>query len=270
MIGALAGCEPSDEGNAGGGNAVEEPVVNLPTVAITTPPMDRETLLLAVVQAASAHASGIDDRDAQRELDGQRFQFAVRFGCEGQAEDLRSASLGWSYQLDNQTLRLRATPTIKADDPLAAMIGGDLVEAIEGFWVPRPWMLRSTCPVSKLPPASVEGIAKGDRSLAPQVQSMRWPKVGIAQFFTSGDTRTSRRDGRAYEAFKPVTTGAQVGEQGFNLILAGRLRPVPGKRVIECYAAAGDAPPDCIVSAHIDEVRMEQPADNDVLARWSG
>lgn len=99
--------------------------------------------------------------------------------------------------------------------------------------------------------------------------SSRWPKVGIAQFFTRNDARTRRRDLRAYEAVRTVERGSPVGLQGFNLVLSGRLRPVPGKRVIECVAEGRHTPPDCIVSAHIDEVRIEEPEDGSVLARWS-
>ena len=263
----LSGCQPADQTNADGENMAEEPVVNLPAVALPSEPMDREALLFAVARAASARAVGMDDRAPQRELDGQPFEFKVRFGCEGPAKDLRSAALGWSYQSDKDTLRLRATPTVGADDPVAAKIGGEAVEAIEGFWVPRPWLLQATCPAYTTPAEPAVEIAQSaDQEAQPP---LRWPKVGIAQFFAPTDARTRRRDSRAYEVVKTVEQGASVGSQGFNLVLSGRLRPAPGKRVIECVAVDRDAPPDCIVSADIDEVRMEQPGDGSVLARWS-
>lgn len=262
----LSGCQLADQTNADGEN-MAEPVVNLPAVVLPAEPMDREAILLAVARAASARAVGMDDGAAQRELDGQPFEFTVRFGCEGPAKDLRSAPLGWTYQLDKETLRLRATPTITADDPVAAKIGGEAVEAIEGFWVLRPWLLQATCPAATAPAEPAVEIAQSaDQAVQP---SLRWPRVGIAQFFAPTDARTRQRDSRAYEVVKTVERGASVGSQGFNLVLSGRLRPAPRKRVIECVAVDRDTPPDCIVSADIDEVRMEQPKDSTVLARWS-
>lgn len=66
-----------------------------------------------------------------------------------------------------------------------------------------------------------------------------------------------------------ATIAAVISASGFNLVLSGRLRSAPGNKGIESVAVGRDAPPDCIVSADIDEVRMEQPEDGSVLARWS-
>jgi hypothetical protein len=267
---ALVACQPADQGSADNRNAVAEPVVNLPSVARPAASMDREALLLAVGRAASARAAGTEDNAAQRELDGQPFEFTIRFGCDGPAEDLRSDPLGWAFEVDKSILRLRAMPTMTADDPIAARIAGPAVEAIEGFWVPRPWMLHAACPGPVAPAlAAAEPRAGSDKADQEAEASPSAPKVGIAQFFTATDARTRRRDGRAYESVKTLEDGARVGSQGFSLVLSGRLRAVPGKRVIECVAADGDTPPDCIVSADIDEVRIEQPADGSALARWS-
>lgn len=271
-IGAmLAGCQPADTSNAAGDNLVEDSVVNLPAAVAPVAPMEREAILLAVAKAASARAAGVDDAALQRQLEGRPFEFSIRFGCSGAAKELRSAALGWSYQPDQETLRLRATPTITADDPLAAMIGGEAVEAIEGFWVPLPWLLEAGCPAVVTESAEpAEPDALGDQAAKGEVGTgVRPPKVGIAQFFTRSDARTRRRDRRAYEAVIAVEPGSPVGSKGFDLVLSGRLRPLPGKRVIECIAATIDLPPDCIVTADIDEVRMERPEDGNVLARWS-
>jgi hypothetical protein len=52
-------------------NTVEKPSIYLPPVVTPVTPMDRHALLLAVAEAASAHATGTDDRGAQRALDGR-------------------------------------------------------------------------------------------------------------------------------------------------------------------------------------------------------
>jgi hypothetical protein len=44
---------------------------------------------------------------------------------------------------------------------------------------------------------------------------------------------------------------------------------MPGGRVISCHVTSGDAPPDCVVSAVFDRVRIERPDTKATLAEWS-
>jgi hypothetical protein len=276
-IAALGACRPAAEDD-GQDNAADDPVVNLPSVPLPAQPMTRAELLAAVREAASAAAAGADDSESQRALDGRQFALRIRFGCRGPSSELADELLGWSFQPERRTLRLRAMPTISADDPVAAEIAGERIEAVEGFWVPRPWLLEPVCPATARQPRataepqstaapedSAAEAAPADEEIAP---SMRWPKVGIAQFFTASDPRTGRRDMRAYEAVKILEEGKAAGQQGYTLVLSGRLQPVPGKRVIECVAKGPDTPPDCIVSADFDRVWIETPGSGEIVAEW--
>jgi hypothetical protein len=275
----LPACQPAEQKNT-----VEPPAAAPSKVPLAPAPMDREALLQAIARAASVAASGADDAAVQRQLDGKPIEVRIRFGCEGPSERLADDPLGWTYDAEEGTLRARALPTISIDDPAVAQIAGEAVEAVEGFWIARPWLLRAACPAKPAPPpgpteAETQGEAKptakapekpaGDDVLKPVQPAVRSPKVGIAQFFTATDARTRRRDMRAYETVNTIGKDQRVGTQGFDLVLAGRLRTLPGGKVIACTISGIDAPPDCIVSAQIDQVRMERPGTKAILARWA-
>jgi len=281
-VAALAGCQqPEPQDNAQ--DAVDEPVLNLPSVP-RLEPLDRAKLLAAVAQAASAHASGIDDGTAQQTLDGRQFELRIRFGCSGPSSELREEWLGWTYDRQAGTLRVRAKPTLAAEDELVRAVGGDDFEAVEGFWIPRPWLLQPTCPAAAVrsEPAEVAAEAAAEAQPAEAVSSSaaadseisepvpKWPRVGIAQFFSDTDPRTGRRSMRPYEAVKKRDSQLPVGSQGFNLVLSGRLKALPGKRVIACPAKGPDSPPECVVSADFDRVWIETPGTRDVIAEWGG
>lgn len=292
---ALAACQPSDD-TAGEENAANEVGFNLPSVPLPKPPIGRADLLAAVAQAASAEAAGADDSAAQRLLDGQQFELRIRFGCRGPAPELDEAVLGWSFDAGKRTLRVRAAPTISIDDAIAQQIlqqvNGERFEAVEGFWIPRPWLLDPVCPDA--PPAAPAGARAGPLAEAlarasrqpeepatqepskPPVEDVQesvapppaWPKVGIARFYTGSDPRTQRRDMRPYETVKTLREGQAADPQGFNLVLSGRLQALPGQKVIACVGRGADNPPECIISADFHRVWIERPENRQILAEW--
>ena len=282
---ALAACQPASEENAADDSAANEATLNLPSVPRPQPPMDRAAILTAVAQAASATAAGIDDSAEHRSLDGSPFEFRIRFGCRGPSPDLQEAMFGWTLDRESGTLRLRATPTISSDGQIVQRIAGGEFEAAEGFWVPRPWLLEPACPAAAAvrpapPEEKAETAAAGDEAAdvpAPVKDEQEsespppaWPKVGIAQFFRDTDTRTGRRGMKPYETVKTLDPAQPISSQGFNLVISGRLRALPGQRVIACVSRGADTPPDCIVSARIDRVRLERPDTREILAEWGG
>ena len=75
----VSGCrQEAEQPQVQNAAAVERSETRLPVVE---PPMDRAGLLKAVGAAASAGALGQDDADAQRKLDGKKFEVRIRFGC---------------------------------------------------------------------------------------------------------------------------------------------------------------------------------------------
>jgi hypothetical protein len=288
LCAALAACQPASEDEAPADSAANEATLNLPSVPRPEPPLDRAGILTAVAQAASATAAGIEDSAAHRSLDGKPFEFRIRFGCRGPSPDLREAMFGWTLDQESGTLRVRATPTISAGQGIVQRVAGEEFEAAEGFWVPRPWLLESACPAAaavrpaptkaQAAPAAAGPAAKKGRDVPAPVEDEQetespppaWPKVGIAQFFRDTDPRTGRRGTQPYETVKTLDLEQPISSQGFNLVISGRLRALPGQRVIACVSRGADAPPDCIVSARIDRVRLERPDTEEILAEWGG
>jgi hypothetical protein len=251
-----------------------------PSLPVAEPPMDRATLLQAVARAASATALGQDDGNAQRRLDGKRFEVRIRFGCATGVQPVKG-DLPFSVRFDEEdrTLRVRAAPDLMLRDPAVPPLADQSTEAVEGFWLRRPWMLADGCPAvsrsqgraetepaTDVPQSRDTPQGRAGDAARSAVYSQR---VGIAQFFTGADSRTGRREDRAYEASKVLAENEQPSAEGYNLVLSGRLRRLPGGRVIACRLGNADAPPECVVSAEFDRVRIEVPSTKNVLAEWS-
>jgi hypothetical protein len=281
----LCACQP-ERSDPGDQQNAEEPTLNLPAVPRPQPPLDRAAILAAVARAASAEAAGADHSERQRALDGKQFEIRIRFGCRGPSTELREQWLGWSFDREEGTLRVRAMPTLSADEDLVKTLGGEQFEAVEGFWMPRPWLLEAACPatagLSAAPaepasdvessPATRPAAAPADAAEDSQITEPlpKWPRIGVAQFFTETDPRTGRRSMRPYEAVKTLDPKKPIGSQGFNLVLSGRLKALPDKRVIACVAKGPDSPPECIVSVDFDRVWIERPGDRELIAEWGG
>ena len=288
----LAACRPATQ-DPPVDNSSENRVLPRPTLPVVDPPMDREALLLAVARAASSAGLGLDDAAVQRKLDGRRFEVRLRFGCkpDGTAAD---ADGRFTVRFDekDRTLRLSASPDLGLDDVPVEALGktaegasdeANVIEAAEGFWLRRPWLLADGCPPTSPPdqaamemrvdasepgqsqPATAPGGTSAD-SGSPSKEANE--RVGLAEFYTSTDSRTGRRDERAYEVTKVLGEGEQPSTQGYNLVLSGRLRAKPLGRVISCSIAAPGEPPQCIVSAQLDTVLIERPDSKQVLAKW--
>jgi hypothetical protein len=256
-----------------------------PPLPIAEPPMNRSAVLQAVAKAASAAALGRDDATEQRSLDGDRFEVRIRFGCAVAGGAAAPARGPFNVRFDEKerTLRLRATPDLDHSDANVAALGGEAVEAVEGFWMYRPWLLEAGCPATPVPrtsrdeaasasgkqaaePTSTKEADTQSQTPAPAAASQR---VGIAQFYTETDSRVGRRDRRAYEATKVLPEDGQPSRSGYDLVLSGRLEPVAGGKIINCRVRAPNSPPECIVSAQFDRVRIETPGTKEIVAEWS-
>jgi hypothetical protein len=218
-----------------------------PTAEIAPDPaLDRENLLTAAFRARSAAASGRDDQAAQAALDGRDFELRLPLGCEIQTTG-EEGSMVARLDADRGRIELRATPDIDLTHPLAAEVAANRFEAAEGFWIPHPWLLTSAC-------------MSGDGGAA----------VGLVQFFTRADPRTSQRRGRAYVARETIAAGAEPPPAGsWSLIFVGRLRALGDGRVIHCRAGAEGGVPDCVISVELDSVAIENVRRRERLAEWN-
>ena len=254
MMGVLAStaCQPDAGPVATEKNDVAEaPAPALPAVDV---PLDRAAVLLAAAKAGSAAALGQNDLDEQRSLDGKTFEIRIRFGCLGPAGAVSKAGpFNVRFDPEDRTLRVRAAPDLTRETPQVAIDG---IEHVEGFWMRRPWLLAPGCP---------KGSPVSDAAAA-RVSEQR---VGIAQLSTASDARTGRRDDRPYEATKVLEEGATPSKQGYDLVLSGRLRKYPDGRVIVCRLLGADVPPECVISAQFDRVRIQTPDGKTTLGDWA-
>lgn len=223
------------------------------SLALPTPLMDRAAFLAAVAAAASAHTAGADDRQAQSALDGRRFAVRLRFGCGGPAGEESDAPLQWTASKDQTSFEVRATPDLSLDLEQFEGSAGETIEAVEGFWLARPWLTSDTCPAQR-PDAPVTAVSPARL-------------VGIAQFFTPDDSRIQRRGDRSYVTVEKVESAEELPGHGLVLLLEGRFRRWPGGKVIRCVGTGVASQPECVAAAYLDRAAFERP-DGTELAEW--
>lgn len=236
------------------------PVETGPVTPPLNPALDRSELLSAVAQAASAYAAGVD-AGAASPLAGRQFDIRLAFGCEGaeaSAVDGDGDGLArWAWGPEGETIRLSLTPGDWTRSALIAGAGQDQWEAVEGFWVARPWMTTDGCPSVRADP-----LASGPAAASPQT-------VGLAAVFETGGSRLGRRNGRAY-----AHTIRQVGDAplvalnaGYRIRLQGRIASFPDGRAIRCRAANPNQRPVCVAAVQLDRVAFETPT-GEALSEW--
>lgn len=264
----LAACQAQDE-------PVPEAAASspaLPALPVAEAQMDRRELLLAVIEAGSAAAAGVSDAQAQRELDGKRFELRLRFGCpNGSARE--DAGRRATFDEGNRLVQLEAASEISMTTPPVEYLNDGSFEAAEGFWISHPWILEPACPAAPAdaaPSAAPAGLPVGTSPIAaPSPSAPVGPgrQVGIVQLFTVSDARTHRRDSRAYRVTERLTESVHPSRSGYDVVIEGRLQPLPDGRVIACRANAGRSP-TCLISARFEQVSIERADTGALLAEW--
>jgi hypothetical protein len=128
-------------------------------------------------------------------------------------------------------------------------------EAIEGFWIPRPWLKTDSCPAVEGDPLQTAVLA------SPQT-------LGLAAVFEAGGSRVSRRAGRAYQfTVREKEAPLAPPKNGYRLLLEGRIEAFPSGRAIQCRASSPDERPVCVAAARLDRVAFET-AEQETLAEW--
>lgn len=233
-----------------------------PIMPAPLPALSRADLVKAAAEAASAYAAGTVPTDADP-LAGRSFSVRLPFGCSGpvpgDAERNEGSGLAtWAWAPDRAAIRLRMTPSDWTGSALLAEAGtADKWEAVEGFWIPRPWLTSDTCPLVQADP-----LQAGAPTISPQT-------VGLAAVFETGGSRRGRRNGRAYEHVIRPTDEAPLASPkgGYRMLLEGRITAFPSGRAVTCRAPGPDQRPVCIVAAQLDRVAFED-SSGDMLSEW--
>lgn len=262
---------------------------------VAPPPLDRAGLIAAAERAAHAWAIGAPPPDP--DLAGRSFELRLPFGCDGPLDPAAPEATGWRYDAATQTLRVAvSSQTLTGTDLLAAIAADAAFETAEGFWIARPWILTDACPrvpaapgpqrdagaaaaggsgpaepvesaepEGERPPAAAPPAAASD---AMSGQPSVLPELGIVELSAPGAPRARRRDGQAYQLVRRMPAAELRAEQGFRLVISGRIEALPGRGAIGCHADTPERRPRCLIFARIARVTIENGVSGDVLAEW--
>ena len=205
-------------------------------------PLDRQGLLVAMLQASSAAILGADDARQQESLRGRRFELRMRFGCT----DSRTAlERRWTHDERSGALRVVVRPDIDHDVGEGSEEGSSAHE--RGFLVPNPTLLAAGCPSAAY-------------AAAPATTSLRF---GVVQR-TDPQGARSRQLLESYEVTKKIAP-EEAPSEGLDLIVRGRLE-TGGPGPIRCAPRGGIV--ECLALSTIDLVSIEDPANGRLIAEW--
>lgn len=234
---------------------VVEPV-QAPAIPLPPPPLIRADLLQVAADAAAAYAAGEPAPEGHAGLAGRRFRVRIPFGCFGPRPAGSEASAGWEYADDGRAVRLSARPEAWADTAFVAQLGGGPYEAVEGLWIPRPWMNGDGCPPLRVDPLG------GAPAASPQT-------VGLAAFFQADSSRVDQRGDRPWQATLRAPEGETLARPaGFHLIVEGRLEPFADGAPVRCNSAGPDQRPVCLIRIQRDRVAFAPIGSDEIIREW--
>lgn len=256
--------EPSVAGSTDAPDPAE--IIDVPRAPRSLASLTRGELVSAAGRAASAYAQGATPQKVDP-LVGRSFAVRIPFGCNGPSAPAEGGAgdglARWSWAPDRQTIQISLTPGDWTASTLIVPprpgVDRPVWEAVEGFWIPRPWLAAEACPTVRAePPQTVQ------TAISPQT-------VGIAAVFDVGGSRIGRRDGKAY-----VFTVRPQDDQplaapidGYRLVLEGRVVGFPEGRALRCRATSPDQRPTCVAAVQLDKVAFED-ASGSTLGEWRG
>jgi hypothetical protein len=169
---------------------VPQPALEAPTPppSVAEAPVTRMDLVKAGEEAMAAFADqAIGTATAKDALVGRKFAIRIPFGCEGPQGGAGTAQAFYEFDPEQRSVHLVARPGDWTNLPMMQSLQDSDVEAVEGFWVPRPWRYADTCPQRRQQPVPA----------APTPPAT--PTLGLAQLFKAGGSRVVRHAARPYE-----------------------------------------------------------------------
>lgn len=298
----LAACDRSDP--AEGPPAPERPVAEQGTMTEKPPvpevpkplqPVDRALLLAAADAAADATAAGLPLPERNTALVNRSFELRLPFGCDGPGTAPDQDWAGWTYDPRTRALKLTARPENWQDAAWLAGIAPDRpADAIEGFWIRRPWTRSESCPPAapeaagpaadagdpsgevwpdvtkdKPPPPVRPGAGDETAETAVPVQAEPHPRetLGIARFVSPGAARTLTRGDRPYSVTLKQSEGFVGDPAGYRLVLVGRITGFADGQPVRCWSEDASLHPICIAAAEFVRVAIED-SQGTVLVEW--
>lgn len=231
-------------------------VPKIPVIPVPPPPLDRAALLAAAASAADAVASGSAMPQSNAQLVGRSFILRMPFGCAGELTDeTKDAWAGWSFNPKSRALRLSARANNLADTDWVKTLATDMkFDAVEGFWIRRPWTSADQCPA--------EGGALTDVGV-PQGQ-----RLGIAQFYSPDGPRTLRRGDRPYSSTVKLPEGEMPSARGYQLQLEGKVSGFADGQPVHCFQQDASVAPRCLIAVQFERVAFVAPDKPEPIVAW--
>lgn len=250
----LAGCDKTpDQPGDTPGNASARQHIPAPQ-PIEPGPLNRGDILSAAARAADMFGAGQPPPEANRALIDRKFALRLPFGCAGaDAEDWAE----WTWNPATKALKITVRPEQWDDAPwIASITTEQSFEAVEGFWLRRPWTSAETCPSPSVRTPNLTGGGEGRQT------------VGIAQFFSASSARTLRRGGRPYAVTlkEPVMPDPRTGR--FVLSVQGRISGFADGQPFRCWTSSPDLAPVCLVGVELESVGIEDLSTGKSVAEW--
>lgn len=233
------------------------PVAPPPPLA-AEPPLDRAALIAAGRQAAADYAAGAKPGSARNPLIGRAFVLRLPFGCDGPQASAGASQAYYSYDAPRKSIRVSARPAIWTTLPqIQSLPDVSEIEAVEGFWLSRPWTASESCPPrSEGPPPASPTPPASDT-------------LGLAQLFSAEGSRVLRRGERPYEITRRVgDDDAALVSRSYRLVLEGRISGFPDGRAARCWAETPDHRPVCLLGVTFERVAILDGATGEVLGEW--
>jgi hypothetical protein len=193
------------------------------------------------------------------DLVGHRVELAIPFGCEGPSAVGANLPLSWRYDAEAGALRIRVSPTRWSMSDWGLAGAPAMRPTATGFWISRPWSSSERC------------VENTGEVAVPDSRPVTLPgqTLAVAEF-EAEPVDGSGRPPRSFDAVKRIAPEQLNTSRGFRLKLVGRLDKLPDGRPVRCIQPAGsEQRPICVVAVAIEELRIENPANDDVLAVWS-
>jgi hypothetical protein len=259
-----------------------------PTINAPDPPLTRADLIDAAARAADTHARGVPKVAEEDELSGRRFTLRLPFGCAGPTAADNQARMRWTYDPEEQTLRVSVAPNVWTDaEPVREAARGLDYEAAEGFWIERPWLRTGDCPVLPQPSLvasatseTVEGnqvVAVTSAEAEQAVEGVPAPAsqlaeaqrtLALVEYFKPGSRRAARRNGKPYTVVAKLAPSEIDLTRGLRVVVTGRLVPFGSRAAIACSGIDVDTRPLCLISAEIDRVAITDASGQRTLGEW--
>lgn len=257
----LLACGPKETAPPPPPPKIEPPPPEIPKIIAPPPSLSRADLLAAATTAASAYASGVA-AEGTDPLAGRSFTIRTPFGCNPDAKPAPGLA-GRTLRAKGRAAELSLTPADWSGSPLvAAAVEAKVWDAVEGYWIDRPWLQSDHCP-----PAAARAADVDDAEAAPAPSPQT---LGLAAVFEPEGSRFGRRNGRAY-SFTVRSEGEApppIPARGYRLVLEGRFAAFPDGRSIHCRAETPDRRPLCIAAAQLDRVAFEDADTGSVISEW--